>query len=1026
MIISGWHINGYGVFRDFKVENIGPGLTIIYGDNEAGKSTLLAFIRFVLFGPARDDGQYEPQQGGRHGGRLYLQDEAQGLWVLERLGGRKSKPLLLHGDGTPAKEADLSRLTGGVDGRLFRAVFAFSLRELSQLSSLNEAGIREQIFSAGITGAGASAARVRQALDKEAQQLLKPRSLEGRINRLIAELRQVDQALRQAQAEARSYEALIAEEEQAGRLIRQLDEEIERLEGERRLYEELLRLWQPWNERNLLLKEVEGMSDAEGFPRDMEKRMEGLRQDLAKAKEYLRARREEKERLLAELSSIRLRPELERIALDVKALAEEITLQQRRMEESQAKRLRASQLTARLEALLSSLGPGWDRARLRAFLLTVAMSDELSSWQERLAECRRRTVESAAMAREAESRAEAAARETEAARQDLLRFSACPTLIEIAAQRQRLEAINQRILGRKAAASRVFTLAVICAALMTLGFTAWERGWGSGGLVLLGLGAISGVVASFSAARDWVRETLALTRLLNEAGLGPDFDPLGLEEVRKTLAEKEPVAVRRIEAERRLEELEREHRRLLEAAREARSAAASAAREENDLVAQWAEWKRIRRLPETLTPQGAKDFINTIREALAVEEELTRTEAGRDGDEKEIDRWRKRAEAAFAVAGQALQYGHDLLAAVRALAAEVDEACQSRRRVADIERRLEELAPALHEAEKRVESILADHRRTLEEAGTEDDQSFDRLAEKAARRAELVQRALVLGRSIDARLGDGAYGERLREHLENGDPAIWEAALEGVRSRLRELRQNRDEAIAARREAEVRRQELEKSADIPSLAAWQAALKAQLEEAVRRWMVIRLAQGLINRTLYVFVRERQPEVLKMASRCFERFTGGRYIHIQQDIPDGETVTVTERSGRRKTPEELSRGTAEQLYLALRFGLVDSFARRSVSLPLVLDDVLVNFDPKRAKAVLEVFSDYLHAGHRQILLFTCHPETRALAEGVLEHCRVIELGEAFPAAYGWVAKEQTAVAEEEKGSGKRMLSYGAEG
>ena len=69
-------------------------------------------------------------------------------------------------------------------------------------------------------------------------------------------------------------------------------------------------------------------------------------------------------------------------------------------------------------------------------------------------------------------------------------------------------------------------------------------------------------------------------------------------------------------------------------------------------------------------------------------------------------------------------------------------------------------------------------------------------------------------------------------------------------------------------------------------------------------------------------------------------------------------------------EALSRGTREQLFLSLRLALAACYARRGAPLPLVLDDVLVNFDIERAKAAAAVLRDFAAAGH-QVLIFTCH-------------------------------------------------------
>ena len=82
------------------------------------------------------------------------------------------------------------------------------------------------------------------------------------------------------------------------------------------------------------------------------------------------------------------------------------------------------------------------------------------------------------------------------------------------------------------------------------------------------------------------------------------------------------------------------------------------------------------------------------------------------------------------------------------------------------------------------------------------------------------------------------------------------------------------------------------------------------------------------------------------------------------------------SGARKVQKELSRGTAEQLYLALRFGYIKNLASKGRAYPVVVDEALVNFDPDRASAAIQGFLE-LAATH-QVLLFTCHPYIKDIA------------------------------------------------
>jgi uncharacterized protein YhaN len=72
------HIDGFGPFANQSFGPFNRRLTVVLGSNEAGKSTLLAFIRTILFGfPARERAKFYPAlNGGRHGGRIVaLSDE---------------------------------------------------------------------------------------------------------------------------------------------------------------------------------------------------------------------------------------------------------------------------------------------------------------------------------------------------------------------------------------------------------------------------------------------------------------------------------------------------------------------------------------------------------------------------------------------------------------------------------------------------------------------------------------------------------------------------------------------------------------------------------------------------------------------------------------------------------------------------------------------------------------------------------------------------------------------------------------
>ena len=146
-------------------------------------------------------------------------------------------------------------------------------------------------------------------------------------------------------------------------------------------------------------------------------------------------------------------------------------------------------------------------------------------------------------------------------------------------------------------------------------------------------------------------------------------------------------------------------------------------------------------------------------------------------------------------------------------------------------------------------------------------------------------------------------------------------------------------------------------------------VEQRIQESIRTWQIRALTSQVLESIRKTYEKERQPETLQEASGYLERMTEGRYRRIWTPL-DEKVLLVHDAAGRPLAIEVLSQGTREQLFLALRLALVSSYARRGAVLPMILDDVLVNFDTQPARAAAEVLCDFAAADH-QLLVFTCH-------------------------------------------------------
>jgi uncharacterized protein YhaN len=73
---------------------------------------------------------------------------------------------------------------------------------------------------------------------------------------------------------------------------------------------------------------------------------------------------------------------------------------------------------------------------------------------------------------------------------------------------------------------------------------------------------------------------------------------------------------------------------------------------------------------------------------------------------------------------------------------------------------------------------------------------------------------------------------------------------------------------------------------------------------------------------------------------------------------------------------LSDGTADQLFLALRLAGIEKNLEKLVEpLPVILDDILINFDDDRALSTLRCLADF--SSKTQVILFTHHKHLQKL-------------------------------------------------
>lgn len=144
-------------------------------------------------------------------------------------------------------------------------------------------------------------------------------------------------------------------------------------------------------------------------------------------------------------------------------------------------------------------------------------------------------------------------------------------------------------------------------------------------------------------------------------------------------------------------------------------------------------------------------------------------------------------------------------------------------------------------------------------------------------------------------------------------------------------------------------------------------MKEELNTLAKRWAVLAVSKHIIQEIKRVYEQEKQPAVIQEGEKLFRLMTNGEYTRLF--APLGEERFVLERKdGLRFDPGEVSRGTCELLYLAIRFALAGKFSKEE-NFPLIMDETFVNIDRKRRQRIVEML--HTIAKDRQILIFSCH-------------------------------------------------------
>ena len=376
------YIDGFGQFAGRKFGPLDRPVTVFFGPNEAGKSTLLEFIRTVLFGFRPRKSNYPPLAGGRRGGSVTLVSQDGQRSIVSRLKGDRSGKVTLKSDtGAPQDETLLTQMLGNNSRDVFEQVFAFTLDELHSSELLKDANVNNQIYSAGM--GVTSLPNVMKSIGDERRTLFLKGGHKQKIYNVHKVLQDIDGKLREIEENAGRYGDLLTRQQQVETELESLAacrrEIRSRLDHQKRLQS----AWDPWNDMVSIQQEIASLPDIDNFPVDGISRMETLEERVSNARrEYEHAEagvaeaegaaeiQVEHEAILQHSSAIR---RLQEGRTDFNGLIKDLP--------DRWAELRERERT--LAETLRDLGQDWNETRLDEFDFSIAVRQEIGEHREK-------------------------------------------------------------------------------------------------------------------------------------------------------------------------------------------------------------------------------------------------------------------------------------------------------------------------------------------------------------------------------------------------------------------------------------------------------------------------------------------------------------------------------------------------------------------------------------------------------------------------------------------------------------------
>lgn len=1044
MKITDLQIDGFGVWKGLTVESLSDEVTVFYGQNEAGKTTLMHFVRSLCFGFAKDrlEKYTPPVYGGLAGGSMYVESPRGGFEIQRHVDPNRHMDIVGdlavtdNRDGTVHGSAMLNTILCEVDEPIFNNVFAVGLREIQELGALNSTDAAEHLYKLTSGLDRVSLVDVLRNLREQRNKIWsnEPES-KARLSTLFEKRRSLLQEIEELRTRSKRWSRISAQTQDLSERLEEIVDEIKTTERDSRLIEVCIQIADRWKSRHVLRQQVAAFGKLPDPKQVQVKELDRLNGKIAQQRERISEIRQERLRVKAEGTQLPINRTLWSQKSRIQAVSEHTPWIESLMRQADHLKTEINTIENGMVSEIDGLG---NQLKIRAKdvrdLSNRGMSAVKSNARTLLEQEERlnRLKQEADKAKFELGQTEEHMGTSISEHADGIPGTLDETSRHVNRIRRRIELEDkiQKLQNSRHNLEReidevVHDQVLPVSKLSVIGVVFVV------GTLLAGFGLINSLFngaffANSNPIEQFGQVTSHVGFLLMMLGAVCFFVALGLKYHWERIARDElddyrhqieliRQQLKRAKSERdeierqlpeslaggwdlelkdaesrlaRLEDLVPMESRVKTARMQLEDIRHRITAQEREVTACQEKWRATLRsvgLPETLSPIQVKEVTQRSSRIATNHARIDQYKVELADRERELSGLTNRITELIQDTGLKIEEDNPLerLSSLNTALNDQRQLVATRREYID---RYKTLRGRFTKAKRELDRLLGLRRRMLAEVGAETEEEYRQFDVKHAQRRKLISKQNQLTEQIAAALGTNFEEEDVQENLNAYGKSGLEKRWEDVNLELEELKEQQTKLLQQRGEFLQEVKTLGEDDRLDEARLELNVIDAEMYELKKRWQTLSTGTQMLESIREGYEAKRQPETLQEASAYLERLTDGQYVRIWTKLV-GEELLVDNMNGETITVDKLSRGTREAVYLSLRLALIGAYARRGTVLPMVLDDVLVNFDAHRARKAAELLCDFASKGY-QLLMFTCHDHMRDLFHSLGADVRIL--------------------------------------